>query len=43
MNISGQEAQDFLNNWQQVTSWLLQDAGLTKSSPEEFGIARPAN
>lgn len=42
MNISGQEAQDFLNNWQQVTTWLLQDADLTKSSPEEFGIARPA-
>ncbi|MBT9385674.1 tripartite tricarboxylate transporter substrate binding protein [Pseudooceanicola sp. CBS1P-1] len=41
MNISGQEAEDFLTKWQQGTSWLLQDAGLTKSSPEEFGIKRP--
>lgn len=43
MNISGDEAQDFLTNWQQVTSWLLQDAGLAKNSPEEFGIARPGS
>ncbi|MCA0044908.1 Bug family tripartite tricarboxylate transporter substrate binding protein [Celeribacter litoreus] len=41
MNISGDEAQSFLTKWQQGTSWLLQDAGLTKASPEEFGIARP--
>ncbi|PRY91036.1 Bug family tripartite tricarboxylate transporter substrate binding protein [Donghicola tyrosinivorans] len=42
MNISGAEAQDFLTKWQQNTTWLLQDAGLTKASPEDFGIARPA-
>ena len=42
MGISGDEAQTFLNNWQSNTTWLLQDAGLTKASPEEFGIARPA-
>ena len=41
MGISGQEAQEFLAKWQQGTTWLLQDAGLTKASPEEFGIARP--
>ena len=41
MNISGQEAQDFLTNWQQNTAWLMHDAGLTKNSPEDFGIARP--
>ncbi|MGR3795700.1 Bug family tripartite tricarboxylate transporter substrate binding protein [Vannielia sp. SX4] len=41
MGISGQEAQDFLTKWQQGTTWLLQDAGLTKASPEDFGIARP--
>lgn len=40
MNISGAEAQDFLTNWQQTTAWLMQDAGLTKASPEEFGITR---
>lgn len=43
MGISGAEAQSFLNEWQGKTTWLLQDAGLTKTSPEEFGIARPAN
>ncbi|MCO6384664.1 tripartite tricarboxylate transporter substrate binding protein [Oceanicola sp. 502str15] len=41
MNISGDEAQAFLDKWQQGTTWLLNDAGLTKASPEEFGIARP--
>jgi tripartite-type tricarboxylate transporter receptor subunit TctC len=41
MNLTGQEAEDFLNQWQSVTSWLMQDAGMAKTSPEEFGIARP--
>ena len=41
MGISGDEAEAFLSKWQQGTAWLLQDAGLTKMSPEEFGIARP--
>lgn len=41
MNISGAEAEAFLTNWQRGTTWLLHDAGLTKASPEEFGIARP--
>ncbi|WP_146591290.1 Bug family tripartite tricarboxylate transporter substrate binding protein [Puniceibacterium confluentis] len=43
MGISGDEANQFLTKWQQGTAWLLQDAGETKASPEEFGIARPAN
>ena len=41
MGISGAEAEAFLAKWQQGTTWLLQDAGLTKASPEAFGIARP--
>ncbi|MFD1342291.1 Bug family tripartite tricarboxylate transporter substrate binding protein [Litorisediminicola beolgyonensis] len=41
MAIYGDEAEAFLSKWQQGTAWLLQDAGLTKTSPEEFGIARP--
>ncbi len=41
MAISGDEADAFLTKWQQGTAWLLQDAGLAKNSPEEFGIARP--
>lgn len=40
-SLSGQPAQDFLSNWQSITSWLIADAGLAKSSPEEFGIPRP--
>lgn len=41
MNISGDEAQEFLTKWQSVTAWLVWDAGIAKKSPEEFGIARP--
>ena len=41
MNISGAEAEEFLKDWQSTTSWLMQDAGLAKKSPEEFGIAKP--
>jgi N-dimethylarginine dimethylaminohydrolase len=41
MNISGQEALDFLNKWQSTTAWLVQDAGLTKASPADFGIPKP--
>jgi tripartite-type tricarboxylate transporter receptor subunit TctC len=41
MNISGEEATNFLANWQKNTAWLMQDAGLTKASPETFGITRP--
>ena len=41
LNISGDEAVSFLTKWQNTTSWLMQDAGLTKASPEEFGIPRP--
>lgn len=41
MNISGDEAIEFLEKWQQVTSWVLQDTGAAKVSPETLGIARP--
>jgi tripartite-type tricarboxylate transporter receptor subunit TctC len=41
MNMSGQEAVDFLIKWQQVTAWALQDTGAAKVSPEDLGIARP--
>ncbi len=41
MGIAGAEAEAFLSKWQQGTTWLLQDAGLTQASPEDFGIARP--
>ncbi len=41
MNISGDEADAFLEQWQQVTAWALQDTGAAKVSPEELGIPRP--
>jgi tripartite-type tricarboxylate transporter receptor subunit TctC len=41
MNISGQEANAFLNKWQSNTAWLLQDAGVTRASPATFNIPRP--
>lgn len=41
MNMSGQEAVDFLAKWQQVTTWALQDTGAAKVSPETLGIPRP--
>jgi tripartite-type tricarboxylate transporter receptor subunit TctC len=40
MNISGGEAREFLDRWQSVTAWLLQDTGQAKVSPEKLGIAR---
>ncbi|MEN8833943.1 tripartite tricarboxylate transporter substrate binding protein [Pacificibacter sp.] len=41
MGTTGQEAVDFLTNWQRNTAWLMHDAGVTKYSPEDFGITRP--
>ena len=41
MNVSGDEATKFLDRWQSVTAWLLQDTGAAKTSPEELGIPRP--
>jgi tripartite-type tricarboxylate transporter receptor subunit TctC len=41
MNVSGAEADAFLKKWQSVTSWVLQDVGAAKASPEKFGIPKP--
>ena len=41
MNMGGQEAVDFLEKWQQVTVWALQDTGAAKVNPKELGIPRP--
>ncbi|AJQ97257.1 tripartite tricarboxylate transporter substrate binding protein [Gynuella sunshinyii] len=41
MNISGDEAKQFLENYRSVSSWLVYDAGFAKESPEKFGIKRP--
>lgn len=37
------DIKQFYREWESETSWMLYDAGATKYSPEQFGIARPAN
>ncbi|GAB4114109.1 MAG: tripartite tricarboxylate transporter substrate binding protein [Candidatus Caldatribacteriota bacterium] len=39
--LSGEEAETFVKNWGNFKSWLFYDAGIAKSSPEEFGITKP--
>ena len=41
MNITGEEATQFLTRWQQVTAWVLEDTGAAKVSPEALSISRP--
>lgn len=41
LGLSGDEAVAYLQNYRSVTSWLLYDSGVTETSPETFGIARP--
>ena len=41
MDISGEEAVEYLKKYRAVTSWLLYDSGVTEINPEDFGIARP--
>ncbi|MGQ7248755.1 Bug family tripartite tricarboxylate transporter substrate binding protein [Halomonas sp. V046] len=43
LNLSGEEAQQYLDNWQSVTAWSMFDAGSVETSPEELDIARPGN
>ncbi|WP_169832997.1 Bug family tripartite tricarboxylate transporter substrate binding protein [Geosporobacter ferrireducens] len=40
LGTSGKEAEEFLDNWQSVSAWLLYDAGGAPISPEKFGIKR---
>ena len=35
------EIKDFYSNWESTVCWLMDDAGATQFSPEQFGIARP--
>lgn len=32
---------EFYKNWESMVSWMLFDAGVTKYSPADFGIAKP--
>ncbi|MBL1375876.1 Bug family tripartite tricarboxylate transporter substrate binding protein [Zobellella iuensis] len=41
LNLSGDEAEAYLAHWQSVSSWLLQEIGEAKVSPETLGIPKP--
>ena len=41
MNLTGDEAVEYVNNYRSVTSWLLYDSGTAANSPEDFGIEKP--
>ena len=41
LNLRGDEAQSYIDRWQAMTGWLLQDAGAAQVSPEDLGIPRP--
>lgn len=41
LNLQGDEAQAFLQRWQSVTAWAMEDAGTAIVSPESLGIPRP--
>ncbi len=41
LNLSGEEAQQYLDNWQSVTAWSMYEAEVVDTSPEELGIPRP--
>ena len=41
LNKTGSDAQEYIDRWQSVTSWLLEDTGEAKVSPQSLGIPRP--
>lgn len=43
LNLNGEDAEQYLDNWQSVTAWAMYeaDAGTLEASPEELGIPRP--
>ncbi|TVP46353.1 MAG: tripartite tricarboxylate transporter substrate binding protein [Halomonas sp.] len=41
LNLSGEEAQQYLDSWQSVTAWSMYEADAVETSPEELGIPRP--
>ena len=41
MNVSGDEAVEYVKSYRSITSWLLYNSGATQNSPEDFGIEKP--
>lgn len=40
LGLHGEEAMEFINDWQSTTAWIIHDSGESQASPEEFGIPR---
>lgn len=40
MGTSGEEARAYIDTWQRVSAWLLEDAGAATVSPKDLGIER---
>ncbi|MAG66694.1 MAG: tricarboxylate transport protein TctC [Pseudomonas sp.] len=41
LNLSGDEAGQYLDHWQSVTAWSMYEAGALDQSPQVLGIAKP--
>ncbi|GHE22212.1 tripartite tricarboxylate transporter substrate binding protein [Halomonas urumqiensis] len=41
LNLSGEEAREYLQRWQSITAWAMYEAGSLDQSPEVLGIRRP--
>lgn len=41
LNLTGDEAVGYLQKYRSTTSWLLYNSGVTTTSPEKYGIAKP--
>lgn len=41
LDLSGDEAVQYLQKYRSTTSWLLYNSGVTETSPEQFGIEQP--
>ena len=41
LNISGEEAAEYVKSYRSTTSWLLYESGATQNSPADFGIEKP--
>lgn len=39
-HLQGEAVADYWKDWTSLSAWLLDDAGVTQKSPEEFGIKR---
>lgn len=41
LNLSGEEAEAYLQRWQSITAWAMYEAGSLEESPRMFGISHP--